>query len=411
MRRFFLGTKANIAFALSFLFLFVLFWGLHIYSDELNRREFQSEHERYIYLLTLHQTDAQIEGIEGYFEGLDLHKVDNGALKEKILKQGVVLSEQNNSLGNFLIITYGGKQYPGFRDKDNITLFESRKENLTDTLYLVIFLGLCAFLAWLYLFTAKSIRPIKELSVAIKKFASGDMSAEAINDKDSRTLKEFNNAIKDIANLHSSRTLFMRTIMHELKTPIGKGRIIAAMVEDDLNRERLIKVFRRLEALVNEFGKTEQLITKNYQIEKKRCSLKDILNLSFNILMLEPEQLEKRVIKKIPKKDIYIDADADSMSLAFKNLIDNAIKYSSDGRVSVTLEQNTLTFCNKGKPLDKPLSDYRQAFVTSDTDDKASMKMGLGLYIVDNILTLHGLKLNYEYKDGYHCFFINLIAS
>jgi two-component system OmpR family sensor kinase len=75
------------------------------------------------------------------------------------------------------------------------------------------------------------------------------------------------------------------------------------------------------------------------------------------------------------------------------------------------LQKNTLSFSNKGEPLDKPIADYKKPFVSSNNKTKAHMKMGLGLYIVENILTLHGLKLDYEYKDGFHCFFINLIAS
>ena len=36
-----------------------------------------------------------------------------------------------------------------------------------------------------------------------------------------------------------SRQLFLRTIMHELKTPIGKGRIVSEMIEDDTQKEQI----------------------------------------------------------------------------------------------------------------------------------------------------------------------------
>jgi two-component system OmpR family sensor kinase len=97
------------------------------------------------------------------------------------------------------------------------------------------------------------------------------------------------------------------------------------------------------------------------------------------------------------------------MSLAFKNLIDNAIKYGSDKRVIITLEKNRLSFCNKGEPLKELLTEDREPFV-SFSKAKTSGGMGLGLYIVDSIFKLHGLKLNYEYKNGCHCFFVDLIT-
>ena len=49
---------------------------------------------------------------------------------------------------------------------------------------------------------------------------------------------EFNNAVCKIRELIRSRQLFLRTIMHELKTPIGKGRIISEMVQDEMQKSR-----------------------------------------------------------------------------------------------------------------------------------------------------------------------------
>ncbi|MDR0666731.1 MAG: ArsS family sensor histidine kinase [Campylobacteraceae bacterium] len=278
--------------------------------------------------------------------------------------------------------------------------------------YLAFFLTAFMLLSGLYLFTTKNVNSIDEFEKAIKKVADNGINSEIIP-KTARgeLLKEFDKTVKSIADMYSMRTLFLRAIMHELKTPIGKGRIVAEMIEDDINKERLVKIFRRLETLIGELAKTERLITQNYALEKQKHSLLKILELSFEFLMLEPEQLDKRVIKKLPKKSFYINADMDSMSLAFKNLIDNAIKYSDNGCVEIILQKNTLFFNNKGKPLDKPITDYKKPFVSSDDTEKTRMKMGLGLYIAENILTLHGLKLEYKYENGYHCFFINLIAS
>jgi two-component system OmpR family sensor kinase len=201
--------------------------------------------------------------------------------------------------------------------------------------------------------------------------------------------------------------------MHELKTPIGKGRIIAEMIDDDINRHRLINVFRRLDGLVDEFAKIERLTAQNYEMNIKKCSIKKILNASFDILMLEPEQFKQKIGVKLPSKNAYIDADLDFLPLAFKNLIDNAIKYGNDGYVSITLERGVLSFCNKGEVLHKLFDKNREPFVhsyKSDKKDKTLGGMGLGLYITDNIFKIHGLKLEYEYTNGYHRFFVNLIA-
>lgn len=50
--------------------------------------------------------------------------------------------------------------------------------------------------------------------------------------------------------------------MHELKTPIGKGRIISEMIKEDRQKERLIAIFLRMDSLINEFAKIENLFSK-----------------------------------------------------------------------------------------------------------------------------------------------------
>jgi two-component system OmpR family sensor kinase len=405
MRRCSLETKANIAFAFSFSILFLICAFSYIYKDEINARKFQNIYQ-IEYLSTLYQNNT-LADIEGYFENLGLRKADN-TLKDNILKNGS--TAQNSVSGNFAVILYKGAYYMRFADKDSIAFFALKRDSFTDNVYLTFFFIVFILLVGLYLFTMRSIKSVDGIRKAVKKLADDGINSVVIDERDELS-SEFNKTVKNIADIYNARTLFLRAIMHELKTPIGKGRIVAEMIEDNLSKERLIKIFRRLETLIGEFAKTEQLITQNYTLEKKRYPLSKILGLSFDFLMLEPEQLDKRIIKKLPKQNIYVDADLDSMALAFKNLIGNAIKYSSDGCVIVALQKNTLSFSNKGKPLDKPISDYKKPFISSDNAAKARMKMGLGLYIAENILKLHELKLDYEYKNGYHCFFINLIAS
>ncbi|MDR0762131.1 MAG: ArsS family sensor histidine kinase [Campylobacteraceae bacterium] len=403
MRHCSLKTKANIAFAFSFSILLLYGAFFYMYNNKLNAQKFQN-----IYLSAFCQ-NSMLADIKNCLKNLGLLEVDNGQ-KEIVLKEGSVI--QNSVFGNFVIILHKGAYYIQLTDKDSVILFEIKQNGFTNSIYLAFFLIAFIFLAGLYLFTMKNIKSIDKFGKAIKKLADGGINSEIVsaNEQD-ELLKKFDETVKNIADIYNARTLFLRAIMHELKTPIGKGRIVAEMVENHLNKERLIKIFRRLETLIGEFAKTEQLITQNYMFEKQKHSLQKILSLSFDFLMLEPEQLDKRVAKKFPKKSIYINVDLDSMALAFKNLIDNAIKYSSNGCVAISLKKNVLLFANKGKPLDKPITDYKKPFISSDDAVRVRMKMGLGLYIAENILTLHGLTLNYKYKNGYHCFYINLITS
>ena len=60
--------------------------------------------------------------------------------------------------------------------------------------------------------------------------------------------------------------MFMRTIMHELRTPIAKGRVSAEMLEEGKQKERIIKSYERLDELIREFAKIEQLTSSSRNI-------------------------------------------------------------------------------------------------------------------------------------------------
>ncbi|MBL1244361.1 MAG: hypothetical protein COA39_008230 [Sulfurimonas sp.] len=70
---------------------------------------------------------------------------------------------------------------------------------------------------------------------------------------------EFNNAAKKISALIESRNLFLRNIMHELKTPITKGRFSVEMLEDTKHKERLLNIFIRMDSLINEMALVEEI--------------------------------------------------------------------------------------------------------------------------------------------------------
>ena len=103
------------------------------------------------------------------------------------------------------------------------------------------------------------------------KLSTGDLSIKTrINGKDeiSEVANEFENAVKQLRQLRDSRNLFLRNIMHELKTPITKGKLVSDMYEDSERKHILIRVFQRLEYLLSEFAKIEELTSGKISLNK-----------------------------------------------------------------------------------------------------------------------------------------------
>jgi two-component system OmpR family sensor kinase len=281
--------------------------------------------------------------------------------------------------------------------KDN-TVY--KKEYFGFILIVSLFIVFIFSITWIL----KALRPLKDLKLEIEKFSKGDLNIECkSNGKDeiAQVANEFDNAVKEIALLLESRQLFLRTVMHELKTPIAKGRIVSELIEDEKQKNRMIVIFEKLNYQINDFAKVEQIVSKNYNVNKGSYSVDTILYNAIEMLMLEDNDRDKKIEKKFTSNE-KISVDLELFALAIKNLLDNGIKYSIDKRVVIQYENKKLLFISKGDKLLKPLEDHFKPF-HNDSNSK-NHGMGLGLYIVNSIISMHDMKLEYEHKNNLNIF-------
>ena len=239
------------------------------------------------------------------------------------------------------------------------------------------------------------------------KLSTGDLSIKTrINGKDeiSEVANEFENAVKQLRQLRQlrdSRNLFLRNIMHELKTPITKGKLVSDMYEDSERKHILIRVFQRLEYLLSEFAKIEELTSGKISLNKDSYHAIDLIEQAFDILLLDSNKVDIDY-----DKDLFLDVDFELFSIALKNLIDNAILYNTNGNPQIFIGEDFIKIVNKGEKLKKDINEYYKPFNHEYED--SSVGLGLGLYVSNNIIKIHNFKLEYEYIDNYHNFVIKL---
>jgi len=258
-------------------------------------------------------------------------------------------------------------------------------------------------IVWIILFSFSYILrrfyPLWQLRDKIKKFADGDMTVEfKITGKDeiSEVAHEFNKAARKINTLIESRNLFMRNIMHELKTPITKGRFSVEMLDDNKHKDRLLNVFIRMEGLINEMALIEEIASGFENTQQEDYRAVDILSEAIDLGFFERENYSLDI-----SSDLMWHVDYKLFATAIKNMIDNAIKYSEEKKVIITARQDKLLFENYGPGLDEPLDYYTEPFTKSH---KAVHSFGLGLYIVSSIVESHGYELHYEHLNGWNRF-------
>ncbi|MGJ0302388.1 ArsS family sensor histidine kinase [Aliarcobacter cryaerophilus] len=314
----------------------------------------------------------------------------------------MIFARSNKHNETFKIFEIDGKIYLFFEKLDTqILIKDLESQNLTNSFYTIfVFVSLLIVITILYINTLKKLLPLKELKDKVINFGDEKFDFELSNSssKDEVTLlaNEFKKSAQKLKNIKESRNIFIRNIMHELKTPITKGKFLLQLEKSDENIEKLKMVFNRLESLINEFATIEELISQNRVLEKKSYFLEDLLDNAKDILMIDDNCVKNSY------ENIKLNVNFKLFSIAIKNLIDNAIKYSNDKRVEVLTQNEDILFVNSGKKLEGDFEKYLEPFYSKSSNES----FGLGLYIVFNILKANGYNLLYKYEDGKNIFIV-----
>lgn len=399
-----LTTKITIIFVFTFSVVAILFVTFgYLQNQRVIEIMKMSQLKAVNYLFNLYKQDTLPLDTKEYFQNFNFDVVTDKNMIISILTSSEEVFSRKNEIAEFISLKYNNSLYLYIKNDSFAIMLESiGVKNINDPLWIGFFITMVLLLS-LYVSVMRSLKPLKKLHKNIKKFASGNMDFEKTSisgyDEIAQVANEFDNAVMKIKELVRSRQLFLRTIMHELKTPISKGRIVSELIDDDTQKNRLVNVFERLEILINEFAKIEQLLAKSYSLNYQECHLSLILEQVKDILMLDDwdEKIELHLVD-----DAILRVDFQLFSLAIKNLIDNALKYSDDRHVKISCDKYQICISNRSKPLPVSIEHYKQAFIRNK-DSKVS-GMGLGLYIIDKICIMHKFQLKYFYSDDMHHF-------
>ena len=388
-----LRNKINLVFTITLLLLAILFI-ISIRYDQTKIEEHTSTQERAIahYLYLYYLKYGTID--EAYLEAQNISLITD---KGRVVQIERYFKEKGK-LTRYAVDTYHLKRIIIINNDRFKLILENKNKAPFPFKRVMIFSTVFLLIIFLYLWIIKSLKPLSELKNKIKTFSQGNLDIECKSDKQDEIAEvahEFDHAVNTIRELLQSRHLFLRAIMHELKTPIAKGRLVSEMLHDEKNKARLHSIFERLNLLIDEFAKIEKITSKNFELTIKPYKMTDILEASIDMLMIENPQ---RLVSVEVKNDYLLDVDFELFTLVIKNLLDNGIKYSTDKHITVVVDKHTLQIRNKGEALNEPLENYFKPFHSSKKG------LGLGLYIVKSILDIHQMELNYRYVNNENIF-------
>ncbi len=394
--------KLNLLFTLALLMLALLF-GFFVFNTKMHEHRLEGQRGMELMRLLHHTKRADTARRTAELKEAQFELLTSGSLPASARELPMPRGMKNpKRVLPFAIYLDGGTYYfASLLQHDDFLVKDNREVEAFSGLYFIFFLLLFGLSA-LYLTIRRSLTPLKTLTQKIRRFAQGDRTVDTASlrqDEIAIIANEFNDAVKTIGELQSSRQLFLRNIMHELKTPLTKGKLTLAMMENNEQTLYLDTLFNRMDTLINQFARIEKL--QSSQLHKEERNLYALLEEALENLYLEKPQRE--LIEINAQTELTLNVDSELFTSALSNLLDNALKYRTSGTVVVTIEDDRLCISNRAEPMPKPIERYLKPFISEHHRDGG---LGLGLYIVDSIVTTHGFTLDYRYETGIHLFCI-----
>ena len=306
-------------------------------------------------------------------------------------------------------------QYAAERGMENsLVLLFYRPGTMIVLLY--VLLGIGVFSVSFLLLQSRSMRYISRISSAMREIAEGDLNITLdVEDDDefADMAENLNNMVEELRQLmdkerESERTKneLITNVAHDLRTPltsiIGYLELLSGPVKlnEEMQKKYLditYKKSKRLQKLIEDlFGFTKL----NYGKISMKVSKVDIVKLLSQMLEeFYPNFMEKNLAYELQSNVTakVITADGNLLARLFDNLINNAIKYGSEGKkiivkVDATDTVVTVSVTNFGYVIPKeelPLL-FEKFYRVEQSRSVNTGGTGLGLAIAKNIVDMHG---------------------
>ncbi|AIY73770.1 TPA: ATP-binding protein [Bacillus tropicus] len=228
--------------------------------------------------------------------------------------------------------------------------------------------------------------------------------------------EKLHEAHQDLTDRNEHLKRFMGDVTHELKTPIALVKAYSMGIKDGLDDgtyvDTIIKQTDQISNLIEEllrFSKLERdvLQKEEFPIEPLVRSIIDKHKIE-----LESKEIQLQTNGNIKNQVIY--ADLNKMGMVFQNLISNAIKYTTNQNIIITLEErnNSVYFQIKNGINAEQIKDvdkiWEPFYVLDSSRSKEKSGTGLGLAIVKSILERHGFDYGVSTKEGEIRFYITM---
>lgn len=262
------------------------------------------------------------------------------------------------------------------------------------------------------------VRPVTKIGTTLDTWEEGilDNELSAPEYEETEQIAEaFNRLLRKMRTLDQSREEFVSNVSHELKTPITSMKVLAdsLLMQEEVPAE-LYKEF--LADIVQEIDRENQIVTDLLSLVKM-----DKTSSALNVDVLDINEMIEKILKRLRPiakqrnievlfesfRHVTAEVDEVKLSLAFNNLVENAIKYNiENGWVHVSLNADHKYFYVKvqdsgvGIPEDSVDRIFERFYRVDKSHSREIGGTGLGLAITRSAILMHRGAVKVDSVEG-----------
>ncbi len=213
------------------------------------------------------------------------------------------------------------------------------------------------------------------------------------------------------------RDTFLTILSHELRTPLtsllGNAQLLLRRAQREgtlADRDR-----RSVQVIVDQAARLNEMVSLQFDMSRLHTGQLHIERVPLNIAALA-QQVVEEVLPTItrhsvtyvgPDTPLLIEGDRLRLIQILHNLVQNAIKYSpAGGEVQVKVERHIgkVSVAVSDEGIGIPQAElpqlFRRFYRASNVDERQISGLGVGLYIVKELVTLHGGTVEVVSEEG-----------
>lgn len=261
---------------------------------------------------------------------------------------------------------------------------------------------------FMYMASSQMTKPLLQMERAARRMSKGelDIKVDAVSKDEMGSLATaINDLAYDLKRHRDTRSAFFANISHELRTPITYLQGYSDVLQKELydSEEEKLQYIRviheeagRLKGLVQDLFELANMEEGQFSMEREPTDLARVLAECVQRLELRVKEKGISLVKRIPEEQMIIDADARRLEQIFINLLDNAIRYTHEGTISIeaAADENEVTITISDTGVGIPEEELPYIFERFYRVEKSRSRelggTGLGLAIVKKLVELQG---------------------